>query len=130
MEVTDVRIHLNSKKKSRVKAFASITFDNSFVVRGIRVMEGDNGLFLAMPSEELRKPCPQCSSWIPVNSRFCPKCGAHLGENVSTTPRYASRDIAHPINQETREYITSKVVDAYNQAASETSSAPEEQPSE
>ena len=124
MEVTDVRIHLISKKKNRVKAFASVTFDNCFVVRGIRLIEGDNGLFLAMPSEESRKLCPQCSSWIPVNSRFCPRCGAHLGESVTTASKYTSRDIAHPINQETRQYITSKVVDAYNQIVSDSEPPP------
>ena len=120
MEITDVRVRLASRKRDKVKAFASVTFDSCFVVRNIRLIEGNNGLFLAMPSEEARKSCPQCTSRIPVSSRFCPRCGAHLGDNITTIPKQSSRDLAHPINQETREYITSKVIDAYNQLIAES----------
>jgi len=48
MEITDVKITLREEPK--LKAFANVIFDNEFVVRGIKVIEGQNGLFIAMPS--------------------------------------------------------------------------------
>ncbi len=114
MEVTDVRIKILPRKKDKVKAVATITFDNCFVVRNVKLVEGNNGLFVAMPAEEVKRACPQCNSRIPSNSRFCPRCGAHLGD---TPPNYrnTTRDLAHPINQEMREYITQKIISAYQE---------------
>jgi len=51
MEITDVRIF--PRGEAKLKAFASITFDDSFRVKGLRVVEGSNGLFVAMPSRKL-----------------------------------------------------------------------------
>jgi stage V sporulation protein G len=48
MEITEVRLTL--RHEERLKAFVSITFDNAFVVRGLKVIEGNGGLFVAMPS--------------------------------------------------------------------------------
>ncbi|KIL52453.1 MULTISPECIES: septation regulator SpoVG [Jeotgalibacillus] len=50
MEVTDVRLR-RVKTDSRMRAIASITLDNEFVVHDIRVIDGNNGLFVAMPSK-------------------------------------------------------------------------------
>lgn len=50
MEVTDVRLRLVNAE-GRMKAIASVTFDNEFVVHDIRVIDGNNGLFVAMPSK-------------------------------------------------------------------------------
>jgi stage V sporulation protein G len=52
MEITDVKIFLVSEK--RVKAYASITIDGCFVVRDVKVIEGDNKLFVAMPSKKMK----------------------------------------------------------------------------
>ena len=56
MEITEVRIFLRDnagKPMDKLKAFATVTFDSSFVVRGLRVVDGDRGLFVAMPSRKL-----------------------------------------------------------------------------
>jgi stage V sporulation protein G len=52
MEITDVRISLRDEEK--LKAFVTITFDECFVVRGLKVIEGNEGLFVAMPSRRKR----------------------------------------------------------------------------
>ena len=52
MEISDVRISLRSEEK--LKAFVTITFENCFVVRGVKIIQGNQGLFVAMPSR--RKP--------------------------------------------------------------------------
>ena len=52
MEITEVRITLKGSEDGKLKAFATITFDNAFVVHDVKVVEGTNGLFVAMPSRK------------------------------------------------------------------------------
>lgn len=53
MEITDVRVYLSSRK-GPTKAYANLTFDEVFVIRSIKVVEGKNGIFVSMPSRKLR----------------------------------------------------------------------------
>lgn len=86
MTITDVRIR-KIASDGKMKAIVSITFDNEFVVHDIKVIEGQNGLFIAMPSRK--------------------------------TPDGEFKDIAHPINTETREKIQSAILKAYEEAKNE-----------
>ncbi len=52
MEITDIRIFL--RQKAPVKAYANIVFDNSFLIKDIKVIEGKKGLFVAMPSKKMK----------------------------------------------------------------------------
>lgn len=52
MEITNVRVRVVEKENSKMRGFASVTIDNQFAVHDIRILEGDNGLFLAMPSKQ------------------------------------------------------------------------------
>lgn len=81
MEVTDVRLR-RVNTEGRMRAIASITLDNEFVVHDIRVIDGNNGLFVAMPSKR--------------------------------TPEGEFRDIAHPINSNTRGKIQDAVLAEYH----------------
>ncbi|WP_300386384.1 septation regulator SpoVG [Clostridium sp.] len=83
MTITDVRIR-KIASDGKMKAIVSITFDNEFVVHDIKVIEGQNGLFIAMPSRK--------------------------------TPDGEFKDIAHPINTDTREKIQQSILEAYNKA--------------
>ena len=83
MTITDVRIR-KIASDGKMKAIVSVTFDNEFVVHDIKVIEGQNGLFIAMPSRK--------------------------------TPDGEFKDIAHPINTETREKIQTSILEAYEQA--------------
>lgn len=85
MQITDVRVR-KVAKEGKMKAVVSITLDNEFVVHDIKVIEGEKGLFIAMPSRK-----------------------AADGEY---------RDIAHPINSETRDMIQSIVLEKYQATAS------------
>ena len=66
-----------------MKAVASVTFDGEFVIHDIKVIESQNGLFIAMPSKK--------------------------------TPNGEFKDIAHPINTETREMLQKAIIDKYNE---------------
>ncbi len=86
MQITDVRIR-KVTKEGKMKAVVSITMDNEFVIHDIKVIEGEKGLFIAMPSRK-----------------------AGDGEY---------RDIAHPINSETRDKIQRIILESYEVAADE-----------
>ncbi|MDD5681301.1 MAG: SpoVG family protein [Candidatus Omnitrophica bacterium] len=124
MEITEVRIFLRESEDRKLKAYATITIDNAFVVRNVKVIEGTKGLFVAMPSRKLRDACPKCNYKNAVRSKFCNQCGSALPQGErriennhggdDTTRQSGHRDIAHPITPECREYIQTKVLDAYN----------------
>lgn len=79
MEITDVKIFLRNEEK--LKAYATITLDDCFIVRDVKVIQGSNGLFIAMPSRK--------------------------------KPDGTYKDIAHPLNNETRKKIEDKVLEFY-----------------
>ncbi len=84
MEITSVTIRKVEKEDSRMRGIASVLLDDCFAIHDIRIIEVDNGLFVAMPSRK-----------------------TSVGEY---------RDIAHPINPETRKMFEDKVLEAYNKA--------------
>ena len=83
MQITEVKVF--PVNEERLKAYATITFDNCFIVRDLKVISGNNGLFIAMPSKKR-------------------KDGTY-------------RDIAHPLNNETRDMIQKAILAKYDEAA-------------
>jgi stage V sporulation protein G len=79
MEITDVKIF--AVDEQRVKAYASVVFDDCFIVRDLKVIQGDTKLFVAMPSKKM-------------------KDGSY-------------RDTVHPLNNETRFQIETKVLEGF-----------------
>lgn len=129
MEVTEVRVFLRNKDSNKkLKAYVTVTFDNCFVVRDVKVIEGSKGLFVAMPSAKMKATCPQCGHRNVVRSKFCNQCGVNVEQQSkpAASPEEARqtehKDIAHPITPECREYIQKKVLKAYEE---EMEKAPE-----
>src|SRR6185436_16664075 len=109
MEVTEIRVFLKEGQDKKLKAYTTVTFDNAFVVRNIKVIQGSHGLFIAMPSRKMKNPCPKCNFKNESGSRFCNHCGAQLPAVVpsdhhdeSADGKSEHRDIAHPITQQFR----------------------------
>jgi stage V sporulation protein G len=121
MEITEVRIALKDSLDKKLKAYATVTFDNAFVVRNIKVIEGTNGLFIAMPSRRVKQSCPKCGFKNELRSKYCNQCAANLPFNLKAaeaeaiTSSQEHKDIAHPITQEFREYLQNKVLKGYEQ---------------
>src|SRR3989338_3565042 len=123
MEITEVRIFSKEGANNKLRAYATITIDNAFVVRNIKIIEGKAGLFIAMPSRKIKDSCPKCNHKNVVHSKFCNECGNRLpvsDSSVSSTPgethdlrQSEHKDIAHPITVQAREYIQKKILDAY-----------------
>ncbi len=134
MEITEVKIYLRERQDRKLKAYATLTFDNAFVVRDIRVIDGRKGLFVAMPSRKLRENCPRCSRKNVIGSRFCSYCGTNL-EAISKPQqperqqgearKEEHRDIAHPITTEARESIQRTVLEAFEREKAAAPSAEE-----
>lgn len=120
MEITEVRMFMRESADKKLRAFATITFDDCFVVRNIKVIEGNKGLFVAMPSRKMTESCPKCGFKNAIRSKFCNQCGSGLPlssrpvASEDTTLRQSEhRDIAHPITAECREMIQKRVLEAY-----------------
>ena len=84
MKITSVKVNKIEKENSRMKGIASVVIDECFAIHDIRIIEGDNGLFIAMPSRK-----------------------TSVGDY---------RDIAHPINTETRQVFEKEIIEAYEKA--------------
>lgn len=117
MEISEVKVNIVSTGDSKLKAFVTVTFDQVFVVRDLKVIEGKKGLFVAMPSIKVTVPCSRCKKKNPMRSNYCNDCGAKLEPlpepETEEAIREEHRDIAHPINAQTRDYIQAKVLAAY-----------------
>jgi stage V sporulation protein G len=123
MDITEVRVVLKDSPDKKLKAYATVTFDNAFVVRNIKVIEGTSGLFIAMPSRKVKQPCAKCNFKNELRSKYCNQCGAQLpfvARPVTAEPSAAGaqlehKDIAHPITQVFREYLQKRVLEGYEQ---------------
>jgi stage V sporulation protein G len=119
MEITEVRIKLMEESEDRLRAFCSITIDHCFVIRDLKIIEGVNGPFVAMPSRKMTARCGKCGNKNHMRSHYCNQCGARLRgpqdvrepEGSGANKLYA--DIAHPINQTCRDLIQNSVIREY-----------------
>jgi len=119
MRVSEIKVHLCPANAGRLKAFCSLTFDDALVVRDVKVIGGDDGLFLAMPSRKLQDHCPRCREKNHLKARFCNDCGMRLAEHrheryrLGPTRLKLHSDIAHPINVAMRTHLEHEVFSAY-----------------
>lgn len=133
MEITEVKIKLMDRRNDKLKAFCSITFDNDFVVRDLKVIEGVKGPFVAMPNRKLTDRCQKCRAKVPIRSKFCSECGDRLTalrvfkDERGRIKYYA--DIAHPINTQCRELIQQRVLKVYQEEV-ERAQQPDYRPSD
>ena len=84
MKITSINVRKEEKENSRMRGKASVTLDDCFVIHDIRIIEGNEGLFIAMPSRQK------------ANGEY--------------------RDVAHPINQDTRKMFQDEILKAYAEA--------------
>src|SRR4051812_24510294 len=109
----------DNSENERLQAFCSITFDDCFVIRDLKIIEGTKGSFVAMPSRKLTDRCTHCGSKNHLRARNCNQCGGRLDENRATRGgdgrAKLHADIAHPINSTCREYLQSAIIKAYQE---------------
>lgn len=121
MMVTEVRIiPVSDSANPHLRAFASLTLDNAVVVRDLRILDGQNGLFVAMPCRKITYHCPGCTSKNHLRARYCNHCGKSLevpAERVPVDPQTGRikffGDVVHPISVSARAVIDAAVLTAY-----------------
>ena len=122
MQITEMRVFLKEGLDKKLKAYTTVTFDDCFVVRNIKVIEGAEGLFIAMPSRKMKLSCSKCGFKNEIGSKFCHHCGKMIDEKdvheKDLDAKAEHRDIAHPITQQFREYLQTKVLEAYKHEVS------------
>ncbi len=105
------------ESEDRLRAFCSITFDNCFVVRDLKIIEGSHGPFVAMPSRKLTHRCGRCGNKNHIRSNYCNNCGSKMRDRGASrdedAPNKLYADVAHPINQTCRDQIQHHVVEEY-----------------
>lgn len=129
MKITEVRIFPTESRDGKLKAFATMTFDDWFVVRNVKVIQGNSGFFVAMPSRKAMDSCPKCQFKNVVGSKYCNQCASELpinqGPEAKDVDSHGNHmDIAHPISQECRLYIQDKILEAYRHESGEKENIP------
>lgn len=117
MNITEVRIKLLDNQPDKLRGFASITVEDCLVIRDLKIIEGTNGLFIAMPSRKLCDRCRSCGCKNHLRARFCNDCGKRLqsdrgGQDERGRMRLYA-DISHPIHQQARNLVEERVLAAF-----------------
>jgi len=123
MEVTEIRIKLAANPENKLRAFCTVTFDDCFVVRDLKIISGARGPFVAMPSRKLADVCPHCRGKNHLRALHCNECGAKLSpdraEHDEQGRAKLHADIAHPIHSEYRDYLQGLVLEAFERELKE-----------
>lgn len=132
IEITEIRVELakpiQGKKfvSKEVLAYCSITFNNAFVIRGVKIIwtkDRGNKLLVAMPSEKRMYHCSNCQCKNHLRANFCNNCGQELHPNSSfdyvDEKQALYADVAHPIGSDFREKVDKEVIKAFRKKEEE-----------
>ena len=129
MNITEVRIVLARDTRctsGNLLAFATIAFDDVFVVNNLKIIEGPRGVFVSMPSRKLCDRCKNCGTNNPLRARHCNDCGRRVDldrEPCHPDQRFLA-DVAHPITGDFRDQLERAVVAAYDREIAHSESSP------
>ena len=122
VEVTKVFVRLaDNNENPRLRAYCTIIIDNAFAVHDLKIIDGNDGIFVAMPTRKIRTRCPGCNRTNPTGQRWCGNCGRRLEE----TQRQCL-DSAHPVTQNARFLVEDVVLDAFWKAEDDFYGEPEQ----
>jgi stage V sporulation protein G len=118
IEVTEVRIKLASEEDEKLLGYCSVTLNNAFVIKDLKIIQGDDVPFIAMPSRKITDKCGKCHYKNHLRAKFCNECGNKLSHNrADTDARGRAKlhfDLVHPIRAEVRDYVHKAIIDAYH----------------
>jgi stage V sporulation protein G len=110
---------MDIQKNDKLRAFCSITLNDEFVIRDLKIIEGTKGAFVAMPSRKLMDHCSECGGKNHLRANFCNDCGAKLfNRRARKDDRGRAKlhaDISHPINSVCRDILQRKILEAFQQ---------------
>ena len=126
MTITDCRIKLAEPNSERLLAFATICIDYVFVIHDLKIIDGNDHTFIAMPSRKLTDKCHRCGTKNHLRADYCNRCGAKLDPRRAQSDEGKVKfhaDICHPIANECRDVMQKAIVAEY-QAERERSKQP------
>ncbi len=128
-KITEVRIHL-IQNDPRLLAFADVIMDDCFIIHDLKVVRGNDRLFINMPSRRVTDRCYRCNKPNAVMSRFCNWCGAEQGDRRPPRDENGYNkshfDICHPITRDCRDIIAEAVLGEYDRQINPVPPAPPE----
>lgn len=117
MKITEIRVKLTGDPRNKLRAFCSVTFEDAFVIRDLKIIDGAKGPFIAMPSRKLADRCPGCGCKNHLRASFCNQCGGRLNaDRAQRDARGRARlhaDLAHPINANARIELHRAIIKAF-----------------
>lgn len=117
LRITEVRVKLTGNRDDKLQGFCSVTIEDEFVIRDLKIIRGSKGTFVAMPSRKLEDRCTRCHTKNHLRARFCNHCGTRLREERASTDLHGRTklhaDIAHPINAGCREAFQGRVLEEF-----------------
>jgi stage V sporulation protein G len=114
MIISEVHIQIvDPKPESRLLAYVLFVIDHQFVVHGAKIINGNKGIFVAMPSREIKFRCDNCGVRNARISRYCNGCGCQFPIDPDFGRRDRYVDIVHPVHPDCRTMIQEAVKKAY-----------------
>ena len=117
MKITEVRVKIMEERGDKLQAFCTITLDDSFVIRDLKIIGGSKGIFVAMTSRKLTDRCQRCGCKNHLRAVYCNDCGARQAPDRAVRDDHGRAklhaDVAHPINSSTREILQRAVIEAF-----------------
>ncbi len=102
---------------SHLQALCSIIIDECLAIHGLKIIEGPQRSFVAMPTCELTDKCPNCHGKNRLRARYCNDCGGRLNENRAHTQpdgrQHLFSDVLHPINRQGRAMVEEPILEAF-----------------
>ncbi|MDC1142032.1 SpoVG family protein [Planctomycetota bacterium] len=117
MTVTEVRVKLAAEDDDKLLGYCSITLNNSFVIKDLKIIQGDNAPFIAMPSRKITDKCNKCGYKNHLRAKYCNECGNKQNPNrAEMDDRGRAKlhfDLVHPIRSDVRDYVHDAIIEAY-----------------
>lgn len=115
MDVTSVTLSITEESEHGVLAYGAVCFDESFVVRDLKVISSPKGTFVAMPARKVMSHCHRCDRKNHLTANFCNHCGCQLPVleiDRDDTGRFVLyKDVAHPVTQDCRDVVCNAVME-------------------
>ncbi len=115
MRITEVHVKLPEQHSNpRLLAYCSAVFNGDFAVHDIKLVQGNNGVILSMPSRRRKDHCPGCHHANEFNANYCSNCGNRLPPLTDLDVQLPERaDVFHPLNSRARLWLQDAIWDAY-----------------
>lgn len=120
MKITHVRISLPDRGNTSDKFLGSavVEFDQELALHEVKIVRGDRGVFVSLPSRRLCDKCPNCHGRNSLDARYCEKCGERRSLDRIPSDHNGKRklymDFLHPISGRFRDYLEEMVLEAYD----------------